>query len=125
MSKKKNASSTQYHADWNFVTVKQNRSLGVCFIFVWQIAGADDTNPPNIVNCPESVLNYEFQEREDNYEVFWRTPTATDDLNLPIAVSSSHSNRDRFPIGSTDVTYIFTDVVGNVATCRFEVYISG
>ncbi|KAJ8039919.1 Hyalin [Holothuria leucospilota] len=89
------------------------------------VARADDTNPPNIVNCPESVLNYEFQEREDNYEVFWRTPTAADDLNLPIAVSSSHSNRDRFPIGSTDVTYIFTDVVGNVATCRFEVYISG
>ncbi|MEO1258562.1 MAG: MopE-related protein [Bacteroidota bacterium] len=54
--------------------------------------------------------------------VFWAPPVATDDCAIP-ASTSSHDPGDFFNVGTTTVTYSFTDAGGNTITCSFDVVI--
>ena len=51
----------------------------------------------------------------------WTEPTATDNTGMTPTVSSSHQPGDSFPVGTTQVTYTFTDQAGNQAQCSFTV----
>ena len=53
--------------------------------------------------------------------VTWIEPTATDDSGLPPTMVRSHQPGGSFPVGTTQVTYIFLDQAGNEATCAFSV----
>ena len=56
--------------------------------------------------------------------VAWTPPTASDNSNEGVDITSSHNPGDRFPIGTTRVTYTATDPYGNSATTYFNVVIS-
>ena len=53
----------------------------------------------------------------------WTEPTATDNSGMIPTVTQSHQPGDSFPVGSTQVTYTFTDMTGNQATCSFSLTI--
>ena len=53
--------------------------------------------------------------------VTWIEPTATDDSGFQPTVVSTHQSGSSFPVGTTQVTYIFMDQAGNEATCAFSI----
>ncbi len=81
-----------------------------------------DTVPP-IVTCPRDVsqttgcntvgTNVEFDDA-----------TATDNSGTANLVSQSHRSRQFFVVGTTSVTYTFTDPSGNRADCSFDVFVT-
>ena len=56
-----------------------------------------------------------------NAVVTWTEPTATDNSGMTATITQTHQPGDSFPVGTTQVTYTFTDQAGNRATCQFEV----
>ena len=56
--------------------------------------------------------------------VSWTEPNAVDETSA-VTVSQSHSPGDAFALGSTLVTYTFSDAAGNDAICPFLVSIAG
>ena len=53
----------------------------------------------------------------------WTEATATDNSGMTPTVTQSHQPGDSFSIGTTQVTYTFTDMAGNQAVCTFSVTI--
>ena len=51
----------------------------------------------------------------------WREPTAIDDSNTQPVVEKSHQPGALFPVGDTEVSYVFSDSAGNQAECAFTV----
>eukprot|EP00057_Strongylocentrotus_purpuratus_P029685 XP_011684159.1 PREDICTED: hyalin [Strongylocentrotus purpuratus] len=84
---------------------------------------AVDTTPPS-VNCPNNV----FQEVElgtSSAPVFFTEPTAFDISGQANLVTRTAAPGDSFPVGTTSVSYIFSDNSGNEAEpCTFTVTIS-
>ena len=56
--------------------------------------------------------------------VTWTPPTASDNAEEGVTVTSSH-DLGSFPIGTTTVTYTATDPYGNSANTSFDVEIIG
>ena len=79
-----------------------------------------DTVPPTVTFCPQPVtVTTPFGTLSTI--ATWAEPTATDDCpGVPMRVQSHSSGAD-FPVGVTQVTYIFTDAAGNDAFCQFTV----
>ena len=57
--------------------------------------------------------------------VTWTPPTASDNANEGVTVTSSYNPGYSFLIGTTTVTYTATDPYGNSATTSFDVVITG
>ena len=51
----------------------------------------------------------------------WTEPTATDNSGMVPTVTQTHRLGDSFNVGTTTVTYTFTDITGNQAQCSFTV----
>ena len=60
-----------------------------------------------------------------NTTVSWTPPTASDNSGEVVTLTSDYSPGDTFPIGTTTVTYTAMDVYGNMATCTFNVVVTG
>ncbi|XP_022107711.1 uncharacterized protein LOC110988484 isoform X2 [Acanthaster planci] len=75
-----------------------------------------DLTAPVISGCP-SDITLPAGENVAN----WIEPTAVDDSGLVPAVNKSHEPGAVFVDESTNVTYRFTDAVGNTAECVFTV----
>ena len=82
--------------------------------------------PPDILNCPTdySILLPPGTSPQVQIIMWWIEPTAMDP-SQPISITQTHRPLDLFGVGVTTVTYTFTDSVGNVATCSFNVSITG
>ena len=81
-----------------------------------------DTIPPVASSCPQSITQT-IRTGMPSVTVSWIEPTATDNSGMTPTVTQSHQPGDSFNIGTTAVTYTFTDVAGNQATCTFDVVI--
>jgi hypothetical protein len=87
-----------------------------------------DTTPP-VVTVPENIA-VNATAGSDTATVDFTTPTAIDAVDgaiAPVLVSSPTAGLDSgssFPIGVTTLTYMATDVVGNVGTASFTVMVS-
>ena len=79
-----------------------------------------DNKAPVISNCPNSVNNL-VSCGVPSGTVTWIPPTATDNSGGIPAVSSTYQPGASFPVGTTPVTYTFTDSAGNQAQCSFAV----
>ncbi|XP_038068270.1 uncharacterized protein LOC119737763 isoform X5 [Patiria miniata] len=82
--------------------------------------GTDRTQPV-ISGCPAGASAV----GTNNAVVTWVEPTATDNDGQPVNVVRSHSPNTVFNLGSTTVTYTFTDTTGNQAICAFVVTVTG
>ena len=76
-----------------------------------------DTAAPVITNCPSDITQASALNQAT--QVFWTAPTATDASEFTTSVS--HFPGTAFPVGSTTVTYLFTDTLGNSHACSFTV----
>ena len=81
---------------------------------------AIDSTPPDIVGGPNSVMET-IPLGSSSGVVNWTEPTATDNSGGEVAVVRSHKPGDTFPVGTTQVIYIFTDEAGNSASYSFPV----
>lgn len=81
---------------------------------------ADIDTPPTIV-CPANVI-VEFMTDAGTAAVSFE-PTVMD--NCPATTVCIPASGDAFPIGTTVVTCTVTDVVGQTATCSFNVTVLG
>jgi HYR domain/PKD-like domain len=77
----------------------------------------DDT-PPSITGCP-SDISVTSDTSYCGAEPSWTLPLASD--NCPgVVISSTHSPGDFFPVGTTTVTYMATDLAGLTDHCSFN-----
>ena len=76
-----------------------------------------DTTKPVIINCPTDTVVL-MGEGVDGAIVSWTIPTVSDNCVTPI-LNASHNPGDFFPMGTTEVEYIASDLCGNSDTCRF------
>ncbi len=85
-----------------------------------------DAEAPVITGCPASDIVTNNDEDECGAEVFYGIITASD--NCPGVtldpVSGNMVDGDYFPVGTTPVTFIATDAVGNQSTCSFNVTVN-
>ena len=81
---------------------------------------AVDSTPPTINRCPQSS-SYMVAIGTTSRVVTWIEPTATDDSGVQPTVVSTHQSGSSFPVGTTQVIYIFMDQAGNEATCAFSI----
>lgn len=81
-----------------------------------------DFNPPVITGCPTD-FTVSNEVGQCGAAVTWTEPTATDECSN-FTSSSTHAPGDFFPVGSTTVTYTYTDDFGNISTCDFVVEVT-
>ncbi|XP_041480035.1 uncharacterized protein LOC121427594 isoform X5 [Lytechinus variegatus] len=79
-----------------------------------------DTEPPIIRNCPDP-LPYSTDLGQYSGTAIWTVPMATDNFGIIDSIVSNYKPGDSFPVGSTLVTYTFTDASRNNASCIFIV----
>ena len=81
-----------------------------------------DNTPPNIT--PVNDITIRLQPLGSRYhQVSWPEPTVTDNSGFVIQTYKSHTSGVYFTIGTTVVTYTFTDGSGNSATMSFNINI--
>ncbi len=81
-----------------------------------------DTTPPVITGCPDTI-NTVLPLGMISTPVTWIEPTATDNSGMVPTITQSHQPGDSFTMGSSQVTYTFTDIAGNEAVCTFSITI--
>ena len=87
-----------------------------------QVITITDNTAPVISGCPSNIsLNTDGRTTCDQI-VIWVPPTAVDNCTENVIVTSDHNPGDVFPVGTTGVTYTFSDGT-NVSTCRFRIKI--
>lgn len=82
-----------------------------------------DVTPPVISGCPTADITVTVPVGATSGQASWVEPTATDNSQATPAVSRSHLPNSFFPVGTTSVTYTFTDGSGNADTCSFRVVV--
>ncbi|XP_072045206.1 hyalin-like [Amphiura filiformis] len=78
-----------------------------------------DTTPPSIYRCPDHITT-KTELGTSGAIVSWNEPEYSDNHGTPQS-RCLHPPGTKFPIGSTEVTYIVTDDFGNSVTCTFTV----
>ena len=81
----------------------------------------NDTEAPVITGTPSNITLSTGSRTTCNQVATWTAPTATDNCSGTVSVSSNYSSGNTFPVGTTTVTYTFTDVAGNSSTSSFTV----
>ena len=79
-----------------------------------------DTSPPEIVDCLRHVTET-IDLGEERKRIYWPEPKALDKSGNVSLIFQSHQSGSYFSIGSTDVSYLFSDGFGNVAYCNFTI----
>ncbi|XP_072046098.1 hyalin-like [Amphiura filiformis] len=77
-----------------------------------------DSEPPIVSGCPDDI-NTLNELGTTGAIVSWIEPTATDDSR--VIQTRSNAPSTEFPVGTTNVAYIFTDTSDNMATCTFTI----
>ena len=93
--------------------------INYCIFLPIAKATNDDVTPPTITSCPRNVLVGATDATGGTAR--WTEPLATDNSGIDPRRSTTHTPGNRFPLGTSRVTYTFTDVAGNSAVCSFNV----
>lgn len=82
-----------------------------------------DNTAPVVSGCPGIITVVTGAGRTSCDQVAtWFAPTAIDNCGT-VTVTSNHNSGEVFPVGTTAVTYTFTDGHSNTSTCSFNVTI--
>ena len=84
-----------------------------------QIITVQDLTPPVVSGCPSNIVLTGC-----NQNATWTPPTATSACGGTVTTSSTHNPGAAFPVGTTTVTYTFTDAHNISSTCSFTVSVS-
>ncbi|KAJ8021267.1 Hyalin [Holothuria leucospilota] len=86
------------------------------------ISVMEDATAPTVSDCTTPVTVTVDSATTSSVVTISPEPTAVDNSNLPVTVTQSgFPANDVYPVGSTVVSYTFTDSVGNTATCDITV----
>ena len=83
-----------------------------------------DKEQPVINTCPINQTR-ETDVGQPTAVVVWEAPNATDNSKGAVSVSCSPTTGSNFTIGQTEVVCKAEDGIGNMATCRFDVNVTG
>ena len=84
-----------------------------------------DVLGPTFSNCPSNIVKT-ADRGTTSVSVTWTPPTATDNSGvIPNITHLGKQAGERFPAGEHNIRYIASDKTGNVAECRFKVFVSG
>ncbi|MBL0146589.1 MAG: HYR domain-containing protein [Chitinophagaceae bacterium] len=84
-----------------------------------------DNTAPVVTGCPANIVTTTgVGNTSCGKTVSWTPPTATDNCGGSVSVSSNYNPGDYFPTGTTLVSYLFIDAVGNTSTCTFNVTVN-
>lgn len=101
-----------------YTAVDTNGNTSICTFTVT----INDTTAPVITNCPGNINAYS-DTLTCGVSVNWTIPSATDNCGIASS-TASHVPGDFFPVGTTTVTYTYTDTAGNISTCTFDVTVT-
>ncbi|KAJ8041072.1 Hyalin [Holothuria leucospilota] len=109
--------------DTAWVYFRTDRNIEeVGFELTWTFVAADTTPP--VPTCPEDITRG-VSPGTTEVAVTFTQPFAIDAVDgLATVVSQSHSSGQSFTVGTTTVTYVFSDSSNNVASCSFQVIVS-
>ncbi len=79
-----------------------------------------DSTAPTFTFCPGNV-QVNATATLCSGTANWQAPTAADNCDNNISITSSHNSGDTFPVGTTTVVYTATDDANNAVNCSFEV----
>ena len=82
-----------------------------------------DSTPPVIIGALDDIRR-EIPSGLSGITVSWTEPSATDNSGTATLTSRSHAPGSFFPLGTTTVTYTYTDPSGNQATTSFDVIVT-
>ena len=83
---------------------------------------SDDDKPPE-VTCPENIIQY-VVPGITSVNVTFSSATATDNSGIASFVNVSQTSGSLFPLGTTEVRYVFVDPSGNLGICNFTVTVN-
>jgi hypothetical protein len=106
-------------------TITATDANGCILTTVVTVATTPDTIDPVISGCPAGVTVATGAGRMTCDQIAtWTEPTAIDNCQGAMTFTTrSHAPGSLFPVGSTTVTYTFTDSSGNTSTCSFVVQV--
>jgi len=78
-----------------------------------------DNINPQISGCPSNITVNALSATCSNV-ANWVAPTASDNCSIASLISNYNSG-DVFPLGTTTVNYVATDISGNTSSCSFTV----
>ncbi|MCB0653556.1 MAG: HYR domain-containing protein [Saprospiraceae bacterium] len=83
------------------------------------VVTVEDTIPPVFVLCPGDIVT------ENCSEVEYALPSATDNCStVDVELMEGELSGSTFPVGTTEVLYMASDVSGNLASCSFNVTVA-
>ncbi len=84
-----------------------------------------DVSAPVFSNCSKDIVAIADRGKSST-TVTWSRPTATDNSGVtPNLTHIGKQSGDLFPAGKHTIRYLASDNSGNVAECKFEVFVSG
>ena len=84
-----------------------------------------DTEEPIILGCP-STQSVRMDLGQNFASVSWTEPTVTDNSNdVTLTFTGNAANPGSFSLGITPLAYRAVDSEGNIATCMFDIVVSG
>ena len=99
------------------VTYTATDASGLTVSCSFQIEVVDDAAPV-FSNCPADTV--EIETGDNSAAVNWIEPTVADNCSN-VKLTSSHSPGEKFPVGTTQVSYLASDDFGNSQTCAFSI----
>ncbi|XP_072046222.1 hyalin-like [Amphiura filiformis] len=102
----------------SYIFVDSSNNIAVCDFHV--IVDQEDKTKPIITDCP-SDIHKTVEIGTTHIAASWNEPLAIENSGKAI---SSHKSDELFDIGTTLVTYEFTDNSNNSATCQFFVKVT-
>ncbi len=107
---------------WHYRAVVSVGMCGSAYSSTVNLTVEADVTPPVIAGCPSDITVYTGAGSTDCSQIVsWTEPTAEDYCQGTVNYSSrSHAPGSSFPVGTTMVTYTFTDGI-NPTSCIFQV----
>lgn len=85
----------------------------------------NDATNPVITGCPGNIaVNADATAGTCGANVMWTAPIASDNCSTGLTFTSNKNPGDRFPVGTTIVTYTARDAAGRETTCSFNVVVN-
>ncbi len=89
----------------------------------------NDSVAPTVSNCPSTSINQNTDDGKNYATVTFTDPTFTDNCAREVSVTRTNTHNgdtieienNKFPLGTTTVTYTVVDGCGNETTCSFNV----
>eukprot|EP00057_Strongylocentrotus_purpuratus_P033534 XP_791737.3 PREDICTED: hyalin [Strongylocentrotus purpuratus] len=106
--------------DVTFSFIDPSDNIGTC-TFTITIYVVDTTSP--VVTCPPDIAR-SVLPGVTSLDVTFPSATATDDSGTASLVSVNPPSGSSFPLGPTDVSFVFEDPSGNDGSCTFRITIT-